>query len=403
MKLNFTQRLLLGFSAYTLIVMLLMIFIGWQAFEIYENKSEQSLLTQAGLISMEIEQEAKARPSIISEDYKLYLPPNRPYFWSRVPKTAGVHKLNGLPAVYYGEHPVSHAPFYIVFGDYSPIKSFSSRPGDVIEVLAIALLATLIAVTGMWMLIKRLAAPVITLKHHVDQLTMDTQTFAVLDRDDEVGNLSKAFSQMWQRVRSFMRREQEFTRFASHELRSPVTVIQGNIELIKNQLEPTPLNRRVLKRLETATRRMTLLINCFLWLGREENTDREQKRHINKDEFSRLLRELFLGFSHQEQARFDTDIGDISWYLRPNMLSIIFDNLLRNALKHSGSRISITAQDNRLLINNLVLSVNHDVTSHRGIGLQIVAKICETEKWDFETTATDREFTACVTLPADSP
>lgn len=49
------------------------------------------------------------------------------------------------------------------------------------------------------------------------------------------GVLAKALEQAMQRVEAFVERELQFSRDASHELRTPVTVIKGAVELLKRK------------------------------------------------------------------------------------------------------------------------------------------------------------------------
>ena len=53
--------------------------------------------------------------------------------------------------------------------------------------------------------------------------------------DDEVGVLAEAFNHMLDRLEAGFRRQREFVSDASHELRSPLTVLRGRIELLADQ------------------------------------------------------------------------------------------------------------------------------------------------------------------------
>ena len=56
--------------------------------------------------------------------------------------------------------------------------------------------------------------------------------------DDEVSELSAALAWFAQRLNEFMERERHFTRDASHELRSPLTVIQMASDVLLQGTEP---------------------------------------------------------------------------------------------------------------------------------------------------------------------
>ncbi|MBC8484485.1 MAG: HAMP domain-containing histidine kinase, partial [Bacteroidetes bacterium] len=89
--------------------------------------------------------------------------------------------------------------------------------------------------------------------------------------NDEVGVLAKALEQAMQRVKAFVDREHQFTRDASHELRTPVTVIKGALELLKKQSNiKNRSTYRPLHRIERSVTNMENIIETFLWLAREE-------------------------------------------------------------------------------------------------------------------------------------
>ena len=72
------------------------------------------------------------------------------------------------------------------------------------------------------------------------------------------------------RLAASVEREQRFTRFASHELRSPVAVIRGAAELMAAMPEVADgPARRPLERIERSVQDMESILRAFVWLGRE--------------------------------------------------------------------------------------------------------------------------------------
>ncbi|MCP4749766.1 MAG: HAMP domain-containing histidine kinase [Proteobacteria bacterium] len=95
--------------------------------------------------------------------------------------------------------------------------------------------------------------------------------FSQLFSQDEVGTLAKALEKSMERVKAFLTREQQFTRDASHELRTPVTVIKGAVELLQQtpSYEEKTVNRLV-KRIDESVADIESAIEALLWLSREE-------------------------------------------------------------------------------------------------------------------------------------
>lgn len=90
-------------------------------------------------------------------------------------------------------------------------------------------------------------------------------------RNDEVGFLAKALEHSINEMQSALDREKAFARDASHELRSPVTVVQGAVKILTEEPEcSSEKTQNVISRIKRAALNMEHLINSFLWLSRQE-------------------------------------------------------------------------------------------------------------------------------------
>jgi signal transduction histidine kinase len=134
----------------------------------------------------------------------------------------------------------------------------------------------LVVILGSWigrLTSRKVIAPVIHLSGQVSQSgpgklpTGLSKDFV----DDEVGTLAAALEQSMKRIEAFVEREHQFTRIASHELRTPVTVIKGAVELLRKQFNPAEAARlRPLYRIQRQVTNMENIIEALLWLSREE-------------------------------------------------------------------------------------------------------------------------------------
>src|SRR5690606_33908428 len=86
--------------------------------------------------------------------------------------------------------------------------------------------------------------------------------------DDEVGVLAATIEKTLERISAFVARERYFTGSASHELRTPITVITGALELLE-QSELSQSDKKALDRVRRATLDMKTTIEMFLCLARE--------------------------------------------------------------------------------------------------------------------------------------
>jgi len=86
---------------------------------------------------------------------------------------------------------------------------------------------------------------------------------------DEVGQLAETFDAMLGRLQNGFEQRQAFYALASHELRTPITIVRGHLEVLRRTEQPDP--EEVRETLEIALEelgRMTAEVNDMLLLGR---------------------------------------------------------------------------------------------------------------------------------------
>lgn len=95
----------------------------------------------------------------------------------------------------------------------------------------------LVAAAGAWVIVRRLLGPVELLTETAEQISRSD-----LDRRIDVrgtgqaADMARTFNAMLDRIEAVFRAEREFVRDASHELRVPVTVCMGNLEVLALEL-----------------------------------------------------------------------------------------------------------------------------------------------------------------------
>lgn len=211
-------------------------------------------------------------------------------------------------------------------------------------------------------------------------------------KNDEIGILAEALEASMQRIKEFIEREKNFTRDASHELRTPVTVINGAVEVI--QQLPEYSNRslaELIERIERAARNMEGIIDAFLWLARE--------RHEKTTDTSCLVGDIVT--TTVEENRYLLSGKPVSLELimdenrrisvPQNILRIAVVNLIRNAFIYtSEGQITINVQPKYIQITNSGMAIPPEKLSTIkepyqkgsnskgfGIGLAIVERLCK--------------------------
>ena len=157
-------------------------------------------------------------------------------------------------------------------------------------------------------------------------------------RQDEVGRLASSFDRMMDRLQSAFERERRFTADASHELRTPTTVILSQVELAKLHPEDTEEQRMTLEVVERQAKRMSDLIHKLLALSRLDQTNPVIERQAL--DLDLLIQDHLHDYGWEDQVKGRlkyTPHPKVMVNGDPHLLGQALDNLIQNALKFSPS------------------------------------------------------------------
>ncbi len=162
----------------------------------------------------------------------------------------------------------------------------------------------------------------------------------------ELRVLADAFNHMLDRLDDAFARQRRFVSDASHELRSPLTAIRGQLEVLAN--DPDPAVEEV-RRVEAATltemRRVERLVDDMLALARFDEGVRPALAEVRAAPFLRGL---------VEGAAELGELADGTIRLDSDLVAQVVRNLLANARRHAGPRgrvvLSSRAEGGSLLV-----------------------------------------------------
>lgn len=160
----------------------------------------------------------------------------------------------------------------------------------------------------------------------------------------EFSNLSLVFNSMLDRIEQFMENQKRFTADVSHEIRSPLTAIKGNIEVtLRRKRSPEEYEETLKNNLEEIDRIISI-VNNLLFLAKVETGVME----LNLREFnlSQLLGRIVANKKHmisEKGINIETEWDDILFYGDEVLISQLFSNLLDNAIHYTpkGGNISV--------------------------------------------------------------
>lgn len=235
-------------------------------------------------------------------------------------------------------------------------------------------LVLLIAGMGGALLTDRAMRPVRQIIKTTEQIgARDLSRRLPVGTDDEFAQLSTTFNAMLARLESSFNQQRRFTADASHELKSPLTVIKANTGLaLKTTRTPDEYIRR-LEAIDKASNHMRVLVDDLLLLARAD----EGRLAINREAMclQTLLIEAVEATSRPECAAVSFEMSEEPIMLEGNQHEImrVCCNLLDNALRHTPSSGTVTV---RLKDEGIAVCVTIEDTGD-GISTEHIAHLGE--------------------------
>ena len=216
--------------------------------------------------------------------------------------------------------------------------------------LPIALLLAL--VIGFW-LTRSISRPVHELErgmHAIAEGDLTHQLALKPNQDTEFGRLAASYQTMTKQLAELERLRAEFVGVASHELKTPINVIIGYLELLQEGIfgAITPKQKEILYTIGKQANGLTRLVKRLLDISRFEASG--GKLEVRQVDLQRLLKTLESSFSvlaKQRDIVFSIEHGDglpEHVYWDEDRINEVLGNLISNAFKFTprGGRVALS-------------------------------------------------------------
>ncbi|MFV1984441.1 MAG: proteobacterial dedicated sortase system histidine kinase [Thiohalomonadales bacterium] len=268
----------------------------------------------------------------------------------------------------------------------------------------LSILTFLIATTVLVLFASRLSSRIRRLRNDADNaIASDGRVKGAMkatNSTDEIGDLSRSFSEMLNRLTQYNRYLETMASKLSHELRTPITVVRSSLENLELQNNSTD-SKVILKRAREGLNRLNNILTRMSEATRLEQTlHNEQKLNFNIVD---VISSCIDGYrSANQDIKFEliNEKDEITLTGVPEFIAQLLDKLISNAIdfheKESTISITISKQENFILLavsnkgpclpinmqNNLfesMVSVRETQSSetHLGLGLYIVRLIAQ--------------------------
>jgi Signal transduction histidine kinase len=266
-------------------------------------------------------------------------------------------------------------------------------------IIQITLLMVLILLFSLFLinriLLGRIWKPFHNTLTQIKQFNVLGKNNIVLDKSDidEFIELNQAVNTMTKRVSQDFNEIKSFTENASHEIQTPLAIINSKLELLSQSEHLKEYQMNTIQSIFDASHRLSKLNQSLLLLTKIDNKQFTQKEEID---FSHVVHEHLENFDELITAKRITLLTDIkkkvSLCINESLAGILVSNLVTNAIRHNIEKgaidIRLTASDFSISNSGVPLGCDPAELFERfrkdqagseslGLGLSIVKKICD--------------------------
>jgi signal transduction histidine kinase len=295
---------------------------------------------------------------------------------------------------------------------------------DALQVTTGVSLAVLLVAAGLaFIAAGRVLAPLREVTETARAITETDLTRRIpAEGNDEIAELARTFNAMLARLDEAFRAQKEFISDAGHELRTPITVIRGHLELLGDDPDE---RKEVLEIVTDELDRMSRLVDDLLLLAKARRPDFLRPEHVDLDVLTEELMAKASALAARDW-RLET-LGTGRMTADRQRLTQAVMNLARNAAEQTseGDRISLGSalrgDEARIWVSDSgpgVPTAERDSIFERfvrggqgggnaegaGLGLAITRAVAEAHGGRVElSTANGRGATFTIAIPAGSP
>jgi len=277
------------------------------------------------------------------------------------------------------------------------------RNQDFISIITLStIIIILLLLTGLWVLntqiVKNIWKP---FYQNLDKL----KNFSIQDQNpielepsnvEEFIELNDSIKSLTSKLRSDFNNLKEFSENASHEMQTPLAIMQSKVELLLQSSKLTKDQINLLQSIYQSGQKLSKLNKTLLLLAKVENQQFSTKEDVSLKSLIEKQLEHYEDFILSKNIEVNTDLSDNNIQTNTLLADTLISNLISNAIKHNiqNGNINITYFRDILIFSNSGNELKQDpeilfnrfkkastLKDSLGLGLAIVKKICEANGW----------------------
>lgn len=242
---------------------------------------------------------------------------------------------------------------------------------------------------------KRLWKPFNTSLEKITSLNMQQLQQVHFDKVNikEFNALNTSLNAMTNKMQADYLSMKTFTQNASHEIQTPLAIIQSKLELLLQDSRLTEQQSTAIVSAFEATQRLSKLNQALLLITKIENNQFEATENISIKAVAEKYQSFFAELLDQQKIKvLMTVIADWQPQLHPLLADMLVSNLFSNAIRYNHQqgeiKITINAAGFEIINTNTLKAIDetqlfkrfgkHNTATGNGLGLAIVKEICDT-------------------------
>jgi len=241
-------------------------------------------------------------------------------------------------------------------------------------------------------LVKRLWRPFQTTLSSIESFDLNAPSAIKTEKTTihEFNELNENISMMTERVVKDYLSLKQFIDHASHEMQTPLAVVNSKLDIL---IQDPALNEKNLQDLQViydAVDKMSKLSQSLLLLARIENNQFSEKQEVNIYIIAKNIMQELDEWISERSLTVSNKINDLKVNMNPQLANTLITNLIINAIKHSNKQENILLQSDKNIFtisNPGTQALDKDRIFDRfwkseysdgtGLGLAIAKQICD--------------------------
>lgn len=259
--------------------------------------------------------------------------------------------------------------------------------------MGIGLLLTIIAILIIFFFLSRhLTRPIINLSNSVKEISKRKFDSPItIKRNDEIGFLASTVEEMRKELLKYDEEQKMKLHSISHELKTPIMIIQSYVDALKKGLYPKGTPESSLEIIDDECCRLQKLVYNLLYIQRLDYFESEIK---NKEKISlKEVVEEVINNMTMKLEKFQTEIKMDNVYINAdfNQMKIVVENILSNQIRYADSIIKISLEKKKDEVslrfyndgehiqdsNDIFIMFKKGKNGQSGLGLYIVKRLLD--------------------------